>query len=80
MNTPKTVILSAPAGWGKTRLAQVLRKGFGCRRIVDEWALDMPISPGALHLTNCDVTKLPLNLGFTIERYGPATAAISRAS
>jgi hypothetical protein len=59
MQTPKTVILSAPSGWGKTRLEQVLRKGFGCQRVVDEWAPDMPITAGALHLTNCDLNKLP---------------------
>lgn len=53
MNTPlKTIILTAPQAWGKTRNAQALRQELGCTRVVDEWHHGKAITPGALHLTN----------------------------
>ncbi|MDO8777056.1 MAG: hypothetical protein Q7K57_51780 [Burkholderiaceae bacterium] len=48
----KTVILTAPQGWGKTRNAEALQKEFGCRAVVDEWNHSQPLTSGALHLTN----------------------------
>ena len=49
---PKTIILTAPQGWGKTRNAQALRTELGCSRVWDQWHPPMPIRPGTLHLTN----------------------------
>lgn len=51
-NSLKTVILTAPAGWGKTTQAQALQAEFGCKSLVDPWSPTMPITPGAMHLTN----------------------------
>jgi hypothetical protein len=48
----KTVILTAPQGWGKTRNAEALRLEHGCTSVVDEWRPPMTITLGALHLTN----------------------------
>ena len=48
----KTVILTAPQGWGKTRNAEALRLEFGCTRVIDDWAYGTKPTPGALHLTN----------------------------
>ncbi len=48
----KTIILTAPQGWGKTRKAQALRQELGCTSVVDDWYLGDPLKPGALHLTN----------------------------
>lgn len=49
----KTIILSAPPGWGKTRNAEALRIELGCTSVVDEFNpyFDDP-TPGALHLTS----------------------------
>jgi len=52
-NSPlKTVILTAPQGWGKTRNAEALRKQHGCTSVVDNWVYGTQPTPGALHLTN----------------------------
>lgn len=51
-DTPKTVILSAPQGWGKTTNAAGLQAEFGCTSIVDGWSSNDCITKGALHLTN----------------------------
>lgn len=48
----KTIILTTPQGWGKTRNAQALCKEFGCTRVVDNWVYGTQLTPGALHLTN----------------------------
>ena len=47
-----TVVVSGPAGCGKTTMSAALREAFGCRDVVDGWCLDRPICAGALHLTN----------------------------
>lgn len=51
-DTPKTVIFTAPAGWGKTTNAAGLQAEFGCSLLVDEWQATDDITKGALHLTN----------------------------
>ena len=51
-DTPKTVIFSAPPGWGKTATAAGLQIEFGCSAVVDEWNTRQGITKGALHLTN----------------------------
>lgn len=48
----KTVILSAPQGWGKSLKAEQLRTEFGCTTVVDEWDPTQPVTKGALHLTH----------------------------
>jgi len=48
----KTIILSAPPGWGKTCNAEALRQEFHCNCVVDEWRPGLPVTRGALHLTN----------------------------
>ena len=48
----KTIILTAPQGWGKSRNAEALRQEHGCTSIVDDWFPPMAITLGALHLTN----------------------------
>lgn len=48
----KTIILTAPPGWGKTRNAQALCAEFGCNQVVDDWVYGTRPTPGALHLTN----------------------------
>ncbi|MCF8156417.1 MAG: hypothetical protein K9K35_10465 [Rhodoferax sp.] len=62
MNTSllKTTILTAPAGWGKTRNAAALATEFGCTQVVDEWtpAAPLTIIHGALHLTNVPPSAL----------------------
>lgn len=47
----KTVILSAPKGWGKTRNAEALQAIWKCDKVVDDWLPGEPIHIGALHLT-----------------------------
>lgn len=56
-NSLKTVILTAPPGWGKTTQAQALQAEFGCACVVDEWNPSKRITPGALHLTNMPPTE-----------------------
>lgn len=48
----KTVILSAPQGWGKTRNATALQREFRCARVVDGWHPSQGLTAGALHLTH----------------------------
>ncbi|EJL77338.1 hypothetical protein PMI15_04660 [Polaromonas sp. CF318] len=48
----KTIIFSAPQGWGKTRNKAKLRAEFGCKQVIDGWSLDDPIQKNGLHLTN----------------------------
>ena len=48
----KTIILTAPQGWGKTRNAQALRQELGCAHVVDDWYHGRPLQIGALHLTH----------------------------
>lgn len=48
-------VIHGPAGCGKTRNAEALKRAFGCRRIVDGWEPGqelMPIRDGDLILTN----------------------------
>jgi hypothetical protein len=53
-----TVILCAPAGYGKTRIAEKLKGLFSCTRIVDEWDPAQPLQHGALHVTNSTPSKV----------------------
>lgn len=48
----KSIIFSAPQGWGKTRHAGKLKAELGCLSVVDEWRPGQPVTDGALHLTN----------------------------
>ena len=59
-NSPifKTVILSAPCGWGKSHHEEALLKMFGLTEIVDMWSDSQEITVGALHLTNVPPTYL----------------------
>lgn len=54
----KTVILSAPQGYGKTTRADALMKAHHCCCVIDEWHPQMPLTSGALHLTNIHPEKL----------------------
>lgn len=61
MSSPssKTVILSAPPAWGKTRNALQLQREFGCAQVVDDWEpRGGRFTPGALHLTNVSPSEL----------------------
>jgi hypothetical protein len=51
----EAVILSLPAGWGKTTMAERMAAFIGCNFIVDEWHPGMPVTAGALHLTNVNL-------------------------
>ena len=51
----KTAILSLPQGMGKTTMGYDLAQRLGCTCVVDNWYPAMRLTPGALHLTNCDV-------------------------
>lgn len=55
----KTIILTAPQGWGKTTNAQALRQEFGCNRVVDNWKPMDCTFEGALHLTNTPPHQIP---------------------
>ncbi len=52
----KTVILTLAAGTGKTTIGPVLAKRLGCTAIVDMWHPASGVMPGALHLTNADLS------------------------
>lgn len=54
----KTVIFSAPQAWGKTRNATKLQAEFGCTSVVDDWCENVPVTKGALHLTNVHPDQL----------------------
>lgn len=57
----KTIILTAPQGWGKTRDKARLRAEFGCKQVVDGWSMGDPIQKNALHLTNVPPTEFRNN-------------------
>jgi hypothetical protein len=59
MMTVKTIILTAPQGWGKTTNAEALRQEFGCNRVVDNWKPMDCTFEGALHLTNTPPHQIP---------------------
>ena len=50
------VIVSAPAGAGKTTHAEALRQMFACSCVIDDWDGVSPVPPGALVLTNQRIT------------------------
>jgi hypothetical protein len=52
MSEPRTVVVCAPQGAGKTKYAEALRAMFGCSSIVDDWDGESPLPAGALALTN----------------------------
>lgn len=52
MSDLPTVIVVAPQGAGKTRIADALVEKFGYANIVDEWDGATPLPPGTLALTN----------------------------
>lgn len=53
MTTAKRpVIVSAPQGSEKTRLALELARMFGCTRVIDDWDGLSALPDGALVLTN----------------------------
>lgn len=55
----KTIILTAPQGWGKTCNAEALRQEFGCTSVEDGWnPHSSPIIVGALHLTNAPPAEI----------------------
>lgn len=54
----KTIILTAPQAWGKTRNAEALREELGCASVVDDWYPPMAITSGALHLTNVHASHI----------------------
>lgn len=70
---PRTAILSAPRGWGKTSRAQELMQYYGCGTVVDNWAPGQPIKPGALHLTNTPWRDIPRDVGCAIFGRGWST-------
>lgn len=63
----KTIILTAPQGWGKTRNAQELCAEFGCNQVVDDWHPDHATVEGALHLTNVHPQQIPEGYLLTAE-------------
>lgn len=61
-NQVKSVVFSAPHGWGKTRNKAALQNALGCVGVVDDWRPGMRGEPGALHLTTAtpdDLTRWP---------------------
>ncbi len=59
----RTVVLSAPAGSGKTHNKEALRKHFGCDTVIDEWYAGQPIKSGALHLTMANAKAVAFEAG-----------------
>ncbi|MEQ3678949.1 hypothetical protein [Pseudophaeobacter sp.] len=59
----RTVIVHGPAGCGKTHHSKDLARALGCGEVIDGWG-DLgrsngflpPVTPGALHLTNVDLS------------------------
>lgn len=47
-----SAILSAPAGYGKDAIAMPLARLLRCHTVVDAWSHSLPVTTGALHLTN----------------------------
>jgi hypothetical protein len=58
----KTIIVYGPQGSGKGLIAHAVMKHYGCSQLIDEWWPHQPLTPGALHLTNVSVTKIPAHL------------------
>ncbi len=58
MRTSPTIVVVAPSGTGKTRLAQQLANRFGCTAILDEWDGVSELPAGTLALTNIDLHGL----------------------
>lgn len=57
----KTIVFTAPQGWGKTITATELAKQHGCAMIVDEFNPDNDLLiPGALHMTNVPPDEIDL--------------------
>ena len=52
-----TVIVTLPAGSGKTALAPELARRLGCAHVVDAWQPGRPLQIGALHLTNAPLAS-----------------------
>ncbi len=50
----KPVIVTGPAGSGKTRNADAFMRAFGCSRLVDEWDGVACLRAGDLALTNLE--------------------------
>lgn len=49
----KTIILTAPPGWGKTRNAEALGTELGCTYVLDDWdPRTGTLYENTLHLTN----------------------------
>ncbi len=48
----KTVIISSPQDFATPAWAEEMRKKLDCTSVIEAWYPLMPISPGALHLTN----------------------------
>lgn len=59
----RTVIVTGPAGCGKTRARQSLAASFGCRTIIDDWDPHLhELTTGALHLTNAPVPNYQIGV------------------
>lgn len=55
-----TTIVYGPQGCGKTLAAQAMARAMGLTQVVDEWQPGQALQPGALHLTNVDLSKSPV--------------------
>ncbi len=53
------VIFCLPGGAGKSYLGPMLALQLGLERIIDPWAPTSPITPAALHVTNCLPYQIP---------------------
>lgn len=58
----KTVIFSAPQGWGKSVRAKALLDEFGCSAVIEEWQPGDIVHPGMLHLTNAAPDQIAARL------------------
>lgn len=56
--SPKTIILSAPQGAGKTARAGELMRQHGCIGVVQEFAPGQRLLPGFVHTTNVPPEEL----------------------
>lgn len=56
------VILCLPAAAGKSYLGPMLALQLGLERIIDPWAPTSPITPAALHVTNCLPYQIPVGV------------------
>ena len=73
MNKP--IIIVAPQGAGKTRHAHAFTEAFGCLRVVDEFNGQVPLRPGDLALTNCELAAATTK-GATIMTLDAALARV----